>query len=351
MTNIETLVPDEVLDADVPKSVIERAQRFEDALRTIQVISGMAGNELAVVSSEAQDIEHSAAIHVISDHLDTQGMISSAAFEPKPKLLSGAADSAHSVMVGELSVGFGESAEEQIEVAAKCYSKRTPSECFERAMREIEISEHMSSVGEIYVEPIALAIAPDGFEADVIVDVTNQLIAEGDEELVLHATNGEIVLLTRYNPLLTTLDNLPWGRGAEGPGNLENAIHASQALGRFNAVHGYRHGDAKIKNIADVPGCKTGMIDFETSTKLDLNDPMEVRAAVSSDFGLLITSLEKRGFIARNGYRENRIAINEMADAYIDQWTGSTAHIQDAVMDEIANWIEVFDPVHIDRLN
>lgn len=313
------------LDDQIPATAKERQERFEATLRAVRIISDMAGGELPIYSADrADEITHEPGIFVLSKHLGTEQQIVDTTFDLKKMLLSGAADSAHSVIAGDLAIDYQNGERHDVSVAAKCYAKRTKAERFQRAMREVTIMEDLQNRGELTLEPIAVAIAHD----------------QG-------ATDGEVVLLTRYNPNLLSLDNIPWGRGVTDPTNVQNAIIASQALGRFNARLGYRHGDGKIKNAAVEYGRGAGMIDFETSRVFDVHDPIEASVTALDDFGLFIDSLEKKGFLKRDGLRETRDVINILGEEYLTEWSDASDAVQSAVAEQVTSLTACFDPANI----
>lgn len=294
-----------------------RQARFEASLRTVRMISDHAGKELPMHSVEDPHlIPHEPGIYVLNNHIGASDRITDVSFLLKRQLLSGAADSAHSVIAGDLLVDYRDGTQREVKVAVKCYAKRTAEERYNRAMREITVMEDLLSCEELSIEPIAAAIASP-----------------------YPPFNGEVILLTRYNDMLLSLDNLPWGRGVEDRRNVNSARLAVQALGRFNAHLGYVHGDAKIKNVAIEHGDGIGMIDFETTEEFDRTSPAEAARASNTDFGFFLDSLQKKGFITPGFSRANQDAITLLATDYLDAWVGAPQAVQAAVLEDVTNTI------------
>lgn len=296
----------------------EQLQRQEDALRAVNLISRATGREIPIISN-AEDIFSEPGAYILDPELCQRGRMSDVNFSMEPRMLSGAADSAHAVIAGELQVDYtNKSAESKtIEVAAKCYSKRTAQERYERVKREIDITKVMAANGQLALKPVAVAIAPEG------------------------VANGATVLLTEFDRDLFTLDNHPWERGLS-PENIDVAVTAASAVSRFNTF-GYHHKDAKIKNVAGRLTGEIGMIDFETSVPIDVNDPMQAAEAAHGDLGLLLKSLEDEGFfdnVANEGVRERLTRLSKgvqriCEEGYLSQWENAPADVQMAVFDAV----------------
>lgn len=323
---IERTQPEEILEPSVVLQ--ERQARFESTLRTVKILSQQAGRELPIRSVETPYfIPQESGVYVLVPHLESSNAITDVNFNLDRQLLSGRADSAHSVVTGEIQVNHKKTGIQEVKVAAKCFAKRTPQERYERAVREASIMKDLSRQGELSTEPIAIAIAND------------------DQK-----TKGEVVLLTKYKTDLQSMDNLPWTRGIRDKSNVSKAVQAARALGDFNARLGYQHNDAKIKNVAGDDSGRVGMIDFETTTILNTNDPEQSAIAALDDFGKLLDSLEKKGFIKRpqaidnmgfansDGSYDTRRTIDELGEAYLSAWSGHDATVQNAVSESVT-WI------------
>jgi hypothetical protein len=285
------------LDEDkISGSLIERMERAQQALRVVHSISNLAGNEIPIFPVQAaEDIPREPGIYLLPDYYESENPIVSTKFINDPKLLSGRVDSAHSVLAGNL-VSVTESGESRsIIVAAKCSLKRTPEQRFERAITELEIMSFLYERKELGFKPIALAVTPDN-----------------------HPMDGKLAIISKFDSSISTMDNLPWGRGIDDEDNVESAIRAATALGHFNATLGFQHNDAKIKNCASgVIGAKTGFVDFETTERFDPTIQAEASKASYVDFGTFIDSLINKGFF---NHRDAEIVLEQLADAYLYKW-------------------------------
>ncbi|MEK7153552.1 MAG: hypothetical protein AAB834_06385 [Patescibacteria group bacterium] len=297
---------------NAPASVLERDARQREALRVVTSISRATGKELPVVSSETNSFGEAPGVYVLNPEIAARGPIISTEFDFEEKMLSGAADSAHAVIAGRLSVVHASGQKSTAEIAAKCYQKRDYEERLARAGREVEVMQDMTRRGELGLEPVAVAVTPDYM-------------------------GSSVVLFTQFNRDLYTLDNNPWGRGPT-ESNVTSAILAAQAVGRLNAM-GYMHRDAKVKNVASVAGQGVGMIDFETADPINPNDPQQAGLAAYTDLDLLMGSLSDRGLftVRRDQYfQDNSPQIIEAVqqicqDGYLSAWDGASAEVQSSV--------------------
>lgn len=305
-----------------PASLIERENRQNDALRTVNGIARQTGKELTVFSSEDGSFGSEPGIYLLDPTILEQGPIKDAHFKFEERMMSGAADSAHAVIAGNLSIdhaGPGRKGSE-VTIAAKCFEKRDFSERLARAAREVEVMRDMERRGELGLHPVAVA-------------VTNE------------AMGSSVVLFTKFNEDLFTLDNNPWGRGPT-ENNINDATLAAQALGRFN-TYGYTHRDSKVKNVASVPGKGVAMIDFETTDAFDIQNPGEAAEAAFTDLEYFIGSLADKGLLKvsrDHNYQDNSAAIIDAVqricqDGYLSAWEAADPAVQDAVLnvvDEVA---------------
>ncbi len=296
----------------------EQTQRQEESLRAVNLISRSAGREIPIIAN-AETITPEPGVYILDSSLCEKGKMADVNFKLEPRMLSGAANSAHAVIAGELSVDYDNRSIQpsSTEVAAKCYRKRSPQERFERVQREVTISRAMADRGELALEPVAVAIAPPGI------------------------TDGSTVLLTKFDRNLFTLDNHPWGRGLT-PENVDMATVAAAAVGRFNVL-GYHHKDSKIKNVAGRWDGKTGMIDFETSVPIQPTNPMEAAGAAHGDLGMLVDSLaDKKLFTptAATSYeraQELAQSVRRICDSYLSNWEDAPSATQLAVFEAVSD--------------
>jgi hypothetical protein len=305
----------EFVGGQAPASVLEREARQSEALRVVNNIARATGDALPVITNKDGSFGEKPGVYILDRDASKHGGIKEASFKFDQRMLSGAADSAHAVIAGDLMVRHESGLVVPDRVAAKCYQKRSFEERFARAQREVEVMRDMNERGELALEPIAVAVAPD------------------------HAHNDTaVVLFTRFNDNLYTLDSNPWGRGPTAF-NTANAAAAAGALGRFNEM-GYVHRDAKIKNVAAVAGLGVGMIDFETTDPIDPRDPIQARDAAYTDFDYMMSSLGDKGFFTRRqnkDYSDNSGeilgAVQEVCDSYLLAWGESSADVQAQVLD------------------
>jgi hypothetical protein len=302
---------------EASSSAIEREDRQRAALQTVNAIARATGRSLDVIAQPDGGFGTEPGVYLLDTEVAAGGSIRQADFSFEERMLSGAADSAHAVIAGNLAIKYGSGKGLSCEVAAKCYEKRTFEERFARASREIEVMRDMRQRGELGLDPIALAVMQG-------------------------ADDRSVVLLTRFNSGLYTLDNNPWGRGTTEH-NVMNAAEATGALGRFNAM-GYVHGDGKIKNVASVAGRGVAMIDFETTDHMDPTDPEQAASAAHKDLEYMMGSLADKGMFRlrqnRQGSNNSRAivgAIQEICEnGYLPAWSDAPGDVQTAVYDVVA---------------
>lgn len=289
---------------ELSSTAAEQQARQQRALGTIRDISHRVGKELTVwCAGDGTQFADDPGMYVLDPRLTEAGYIEGTEFEVEPRMLSGAADSAHAVLSGYLAVEYGGKVD-KVDIAAKAYQKRSFEDRFARVRQEVLVTRRMADEGELALAPVAVAIGPED-------------------------QGRPVVLFTRLVEDLYTLDNNPWNRGAGNPANARNATLAAEALGRFNS-YGLQHGDAKIKNVASSTDGRVGMIDFETTKDFDVSNALQVAEAVHVDFGLLLSSLQAKGMFTprydQYGYQTNAAAIkgtlDSMVDAYMRSWQG-----------------------------
>ena len=292
------------------------------AIRVAEAVSRMVGDQLAVVPMPAIDaLDTTPGVYVVYPERYDNDIVG-AQFTFNRNNLSGAADSAHAAIPGDLTLerrgGFSAIAE----VVAKCFTKRTVSDRLSRIKSGLHTMEAMREAGFLTIDPLAVIMAR----------------VDGETQLVL---------LTEYNPTLTTMDNLPWGRGVTDEVTVANAVLGASALGAFNAL-GHVHGDAKVKNVAQDETGRVGMIDYETSHPFKLDDQMGVRTAVLEDFSKYLDSLIKKGFFGVKGQKVPAVFIRETLDAmvvaYIEHWADQPQEIRDLVWEQTDAAIDVTLP-------
>lgn len=298
----------EQLVAPVETSAMrEREARVAHSLRTINGLTQlMVDEELALVPvSNVDEIGSAPDVYVLNRPDIESRQFIDVAFAFQPTLLSGAADSGHAVLAGELSFENADGSLSTLPVAAKCHSKRESfEERLERAKREVFFMQALERQGEITTSPIAMVVAPE----------------DG-------SFNREVLVFTAYNDGLLTLDNQPWGRGLTA-GNKARALDAVKTLGRYHTM-GIWHGDAQIKNFAEDQRRKdVGMIDYETSRLIDPYDPEQVGIAVYEDFGKLLKSLSDKRFLQDED--ASRQTMDELGEEYVSRWGGFPTAVQDA---------------------
>jgi hypothetical protein len=318
MAMLETELTPEIDVEDPLDNLSERQLKQLRALEIVQAVAEMVGEssiKLSVLSGVEDITEETMSQPGIywlqpternTDHID------GATFDFSLSDLSGAADSAHAVLPGKLSI-TGNNQNTFYDVVAKCYVTREHADRADRALRELRFMQDMGELGELTTLPLALVVAPHS-----------------------DTTSGEIVLLTKLNPTLKTLDNLPWSKSVRDESLRENLMHASSALGHFNAL-GLKHGDSKIKNVAQTENGEVGMIDYETTSKFDINDPEQVKHTIFQDLQLFLHSLKKKGFFGRSGDLQPALLIQDVLDeivtTYIEQWSNTSPEIQTVVTD------------------
>lgn len=295
----------------------EQTERQAAALRNVDLVSREIGRQLPVVSGE-HGVNEMSGLYVLDEETRQKGDMVHAEFAIEPTMLRGAADSAHAVLAGKMTVKYADGSVGVTEVAAKCYSKRDFSERLDRVRREVEFTEEMRSHGELALDPIAVAVAPP------------------------NVADGAVVLFTRLDEELYTLDSNPWGRGLTSQ-NIGVAVAAAQTVGHCNAKRGIRHEDAKIKNVGSRTSGELGMVDFETSHRFDPANPAEAQVAAHADFGLLMKSLDDKGFFRVRGNADVHTQSQVIAGAvraicesgYLSALEGATPEVQSAVMDVV----------------
>jgi hypothetical protein len=295
------------------KNVAERLENQKQALRFIQSISNLAGNEIPILPiTDPEYIPSAPGIYILPEYYQVEDPIVSAKFINDPKLLSGRVDSAHSVLAGTL-VSITQSGErKEITVAAKCSLKREPEERHDRAVKELSIMSHLYKAGELAFKPIGLAITPIDYPME-----------------------GKLVMFSRFDPSINTMDNLPWGRGIDDPDNVESAIKAAESLGHLHSVFGFKHKDAKIKNCASgAIGSKTGYVDFETTEKINQETPYDAHDAALTDLEKLISSLRHKSFF---NHPDAGKVLDEMLEAYLYQWANASNKVFTSVCEAIEN--------------
>ena len=320
---------DRIQNPEIPSdaesiSLAEREKRLTDALHTIQSLASLVGHEdLPIVEATGADgILTSPGIYWLDTTRDTQ-QVEDTSFVFLPEHLSGAADSAHAVVPGKLVVTKTDGSESDITVVAKCYSKREFPDRIARAIKEVRVMNALRERGKLTITPVAVAVAPWSDE-----------------------NHGEVILITHYNPQLVTFDNLPWSLGLT-PENIENAELGASAVAQFISF-GYRHGDAKIKNVAQDEDSNVAMIDFETSEEIDMSNPQDVSTAVLEDYGKYLDSLKKKGLFGNRKRRLSatfiRNAIDSISLAFASQWEGASEETQNLVWEQMEQAIHVNFP-------
>lgn len=316
MTAVESEIVPVIDIEDFRNDLSERQLKQLKALEIVQAVAEMVGendiqlNVLDGVDSVTEETMSQPGIYWLQPTERNISNIESASFDFSLSDLSGAADSAHAVLPGMLSIESGLEVT-FYDVVAKCYITRTHADRADRALRELRFMQQMEQDGELTTSPLALVVAPHS-----------------------DTTAGEIVLLTKLNPTLKTLDNLPWSKSVEDESLRENAIHAAGALGHFNAL-GLRHGDSKIKNVAQTESGQIGMIDYETTSQYDMHNLEDVKLTVFKDLQLFLHSLQKKGFFGRSGSFQPALLVQEVADeiltTYIEQWATCEEAVQSIV--------------------
>lgn len=297
----------------------------QEALRRIQRVMSRAAKELPVTQVteiNGNNISPSPGVYIImgpEGGRSADGEVSSIDFNlASQQALSGRADSAHAALTGELTItyeGFS-SAVATVSVVAKDYHKRPIADSFERVRREVDFSRRQAMAGEITYEPIAVV-------------VTGRPYGEGHTN---SSQDYDIILMTRFVPSATTLDNAPWALGCQ-PENVAAAEAAVAALARFNTGVGL-HGDAKIKNVAQLPDGRTSMIDFETSKLMDTREPIAAATVASQDFASLLDSLMARKFFTRQSDETVKV-VSKLGEVYLDAWGKFSPEVQEAVINEV----------------
>ena len=251
-------------------------------------------------------------MYILPDYYQAEDPIVSSRFINDQKLLSGRVDSAHSVLAGTLVSITKTGERKEITVAAKCSLKRTAEDRHMRAIRELSTMSQLYQAGELAFKPIGLAVTPNTYPM-----------------------NGNLVMFSRFDPSINTMDNLPWGRGIDDPDNVESALKAAESLGRLHSVFGLQHNDAKIKNCASgAIGSKTGYVDFETTEKIDPEKPYDAHSAALTDLEKLISSLRHKSFF---NHPDAESVLDQMLETYLYQWTSASNEVFNSVCDAIVN--------------
>jgi hypothetical protein len=303
------------------QSILETEAKQRAARTAVQRLSRMAGDSLPITAIEGYEFPQEPGVYLFDHEVVAPGEITNVDFVMDPRRSSGAADSAHAVISGDLEVDFENGNKKEIEIGAKCYQKRTLPDRLQRAANEVQFTHEMQEAGLLAMVPVGVAI--------------------GTPE-----TGSDVVLLTRWDDNLLTFDNNPWSRGLT-VGNMTDALTAAGAVGEFNRS-GRVHRDAKIKNVATSNATgQVGMIDFETSRHFDSQDPIEAAAAASTDLGLLLKSLGDKGFfnVHTSGFTPNTDqivnGIREICETgYLSKWEQATPDVQSAVYDAVVNVAE-----------
>lgn len=308
------------------ETILEELERIplkhrESLIRT-QQIANMVGSELLVHKVDSlEDVPEVPGVYLLGDSATTtrNDKIMAAKFSLDTKTLSGKINSAHAVLPGSLGLLYLQNSvwsEKHMSVAAKGYFKRDFEDRFSRIKTEVKASEIQARNGEISFEPIAIVVA----EPPYMGKSTSQ--------------EYDLLLVTKLDESVTTLDNAPWQLGFN-EANLGAAEAAASALGRFNTQVGM-HGDAKDKNVGQRAMGQTSMIDFETSKAIDWDDPVGCATAVYEDFTKLLDSLVKQNFFSREPEKATAV-MEALGDAYLAHWEKFPAEIQDAVYSAVAS--------------
>jgi hypothetical protein len=271
-TNPGALLEREIISSSPDALSFEtHSQRVQDALRIIRTVSKQVGNTLPVTPMpEIAELDTTPGVYFV-DNGEADVQVTGAKFEFVERNLSGAADSAHAAIPGDLLIEAADGTESKVTVVAKCFSKRDEDDRLVRIKHELTTMRAMQENDALTIDPIAVAMSN----------------IDGEKQMIL---------LTRYNPSLTTMDNLGWGRGLSDRGNVSNAILGAHALGQFNAL-GFEHRDAKVKNVAQDETGKVGMIDYETSVPFDLTNEFSVNSAAYTDFSVYLDCLSRKAFL------------------------------------------------------
>ncbi len=282
---------------------ITYAERVKDATRKTNLLSrDLARGDITpqLVDNVTEITPDTHAVYIFNNPEYFQAH--QASFIPKERLMSGAADSAHAVIGGQLVVARKDEKPKVVEAAVKWYTKRSPEECFDRVTKEADIMLELAQIGLPVPELIGVVVSTQG-----------------------HA------LISKYKRGLVTMDNVPWQRGLSRY-NLDIAKRAASTLGYFNQL-GFIHGDAKIKNIADVEKHGSTMIDFETSNRADMTIPYNA-AWAAADLHKLLDSLRDKNFFVEKPRNNLTVdgAYTEIVDAYLEAWVDAPGTIQNAVL-------------------
>lgn len=330
------------LNSPSPWEALDIPSHHKESLRrTLQIASLLRQKDEAVqtdfeeddpltisVVNTVYDIPPQPGAYLIEREADPEfhHRIESSEFSLTPTILSGKVDSGHAVLPGVLTLYHSENDPQdktEVSVAAKGFYKRSFMERLERVQTEVTISKLQEEAGELAFKTVAVVIAPAAYRGKYT-----------------DYSQHDLLLVTRLNESMTTLDNAPWQLGFKKD-NLELAEEFVSALARFNTTIG-KHGDAKVKNAAQSPEGKVSMIDFETSEILHYEDPLKAAEVVFVDLGTCFDSLEKRGFFSQEPHRVQEV-LGKLAEVYLEYWSGFNATIQESVLRQASNLIESYN--------
>lgn len=228
------------------------------------------------------------------------------AFTHDPRASSGAADSAHAVLSGMITLGD----DDPVKVGMKCFQNRTVADRRRRLINECDTNSLLKRSGLSTIDIVGVAVVPG---------------VDNDEEYII---------MSKWDEELLTLDNQPWSLGFdESSGNVSTAQSAMSALGRLNCL-GVAQNDAKIKNFASFRGGEVEATDFESSERFCLDDVLAIKGAVKVDIETLLGSLVKKGFFnelrvsseASLSYYEIFQAVDSMMVSYLSEWLDSPSY-------------------------
>ena len=323
------LIEPPILEPQEPEEPLvkgEAAQR-ERLRQAIELIDQFTVNakegELPIVSIRTHEgITSEPGVYIIDNIGITE--ITDADFAVNSQLLSGTRDSGHAVVSGRLAFERSGGEKKDIDVAVKCYMKRTPEERLARAKLEVETYFEMMRLGNLAFKPRCVVVGTS--------EITNELCA---------------AVMTEFDESIFSLDNVAWSNQTEK--ELDIAISAASALGRYNA-NGRRHNDAKIKNVAQDDLGKFGMIDFETTEKFDVANPYEAARCVTEDLHKLSDSLYDRGFFP-DDQAERDSYLEALMESYLGAWSSAPDEIQGALIVACVGMQHDFNEMRIKKKN
>jgi Arc/MetJ-type ribon-helix-helix transcriptional regulator len=302
-----------VLDREVPisQAAQERQQRTLSAKKALQRSSRLIESQkLPFVPTTPEGIGQEPGVYMVAEN---SRMPEIRGYELQGRAaLSGMVDSKHAVMVVDMDLREDGKATTK-EVAAKHYSTRSLAERVERVQMEVSVMKDLQRRGMPTFNPVSVVVAPPS----------------GD------APGGDVLLFTEFDPSVFTLDNFAWGRGCT-EGNIAMAEEVLGALGEFNTL-GYRHKDAKVKNVAQNEVGRMAMIDFETTEAVDHQKPFEAAVTVNQDFATMINSLVDRGFFRSASPLLRQSVIERLATSYTQQWEGASGEVQNVVLETVVD--------------